>query len=337
MKAFEWVSPKSIEEAVGLLKSAPAGADVDDSARVIAGGQDLLTTMKDYITRPTRVVNLKSVRGLDHIEGDGKRGLRIGALTTLTELEEHVEVRRGFPALAEAAHSIATPQIRNLGTVGGNLCQRPRCWYYRLEEAVCLKKGGSECYAAKGENKYNAILGGGPSYIVHPSDLAPVLVALGASVHVAGAGGRRTIPLDKFFTLPSEASIRRENVLQHDEIITEIEVPASPLASHSTYLKFKERESLDFALAAVAAAIEMGPNRMVKQSRIVLGGVAPVPWRVPQAESFLAGKALNADVVAEAARLALEGAKPLEKNAYKIPLTQAIVRRALMKVGGVSA
>src|SRR5437763_35105 len=244
MKSFEWASPSSVGEAVSLLKSAPASKDVDDDARPIAGGQDLLTTMKDYITRPARVVNLKGIRGLDRIEPDAHKGLRIGALVTLAQLEEHAEVRRHFPGLAEAAHSVATPQIRNLGTVGGNLCQRPRCWYYRLEEAVCLKKGGSECFAAKGENKYNAILGGGPSYIVHPSDLAPVLVAL--------------------------------------------------------------------------------------------GGVAPIPWRAPKSEAFLAGKTLSADALAEAARLALEGAEPLAKNAYKIPLTQALVRRALAKAGGLS-
>jgi xanthine dehydrogenase YagS FAD-binding subunit len=249
----------------------------------------------------------------------------------------HTEVRRSFPGLAEAAHSIATQQIRNLGTVGGNLCQRPRCWYYRLEEVVCLKKGGSECYAATGENKYNAIFGGGPSYIVHPSDLAPMLVALGASLSVTGAAGTRTIPLDKFFTLPSEGNIRRENVLQNDELITEIRVPATGFATHSTYLKFKERESLDFALASVAAAIEMGPDKTIRQARIVLGGVAPIPWRVTKAESFLTGKSLNQEVLSEAGRLALEGASPLEKNAYKVPLTEALVRRALMKAGGLSA
>src|SRR5256714_512769 len=237
---------------------------------------------------------------------------------------------------SEAAHSVATPQIRNLGTVGGNLCQRPRCWYYRLEEAVCLKKGGSECFAAKGENKYNAILGGGPSYIVHPSDLAPVLVALGASASVVGADGKRTIPLEKFFTLPSEGNIRRENVLANDEIITEIQVPPSAFAARSTYLKFKERDSLDFALASVAAAVELGSGKTVKQARIVLGGVAPIPLRAPKAESYLAGENPSADALAEAARRALEGAEPLAKNAYKIPLTQALVRRALAKAGGMS-
>src|SRR6266705_2838791 len=329
MNSFEWVSPGSVAEAVSALKSAPAASDLDDAARPIAGGQDLLTTMKDYITRPVRVVNLKGIRGLDKIEANGKGGLRIGALVTLAQLEENAIVRRNFPGLSEAAHSVGTPQIRNLGTVGGNLCQRPRCWYYRLEEAVCLKKGGSECFAATGENKYNAILGGGPSYIVHPSDLAPMLVALGASVSITGAEGKRMIPLEKFFTLPSEGSVRRENVLKNEEIITEIRVPASGFAGHSTYLKFKERDSLDFALASVAAAVELQSNQMIKQARLVLGGVAPIPWRALQAEKFLAGKTLSADVLTEVARLALEGAQPLEKNAYKVPLTQTLVRRAL--------
>src|SRR5436190_11326261 len=220
MNTFEWVSPGTVAEAISALKSAPAASDLDDAARPIAGGQDLLTTMKEYITRPTRVVNLKSIRGLDKIGSDGKGGLRIGALVTLNQLEEDANVSKNFPGLAEAAHSVGTPQIRNLGTVGGNLCQRPRCWYFRLEEVVCLKKGGSECYAATGENKYHAIFGGGPSYIVHPSDLAPMLLALGASVSVAGPDGKRTIPLDKFFTLPAD-NVRRENVLKNDEIITE--------------------------------------------------------------------------------------------------------------------
>lgn len=337
MKSFEWTNPSSVAEAVRLLQSETRAADMDDAPRPLGGGQDLLTTMKDYITRPTRVVNLKGIKGLDRIEYDARRGLKIGALATLTQLEEHAEVRRSFPALSEAAHSIATPQIRNLGTVGGNLCQRPRCWYYRLEHVVCLKKGGSECYAAKGENKYNAILGGGPSYIVHPSDLAPVLVALGASVSVTGAGGNRSIPLDKFFTLPNEGSVRRENVLRNEEIITEIQVPASAFAARSTYIKFKERSSLDFALSAAAVAVELGANGAVRQARIVLGGVAPVPWRAPAAEAFVTGKRLDAGVLAEAARLALQGAAPLAQNAYKVPLTQTLVRRALAKAAGVSA
>jgi xanthine dehydrogenase YagS FAD-binding subunit len=329
MKAFEWTNPTTVNEAVKMLADASHG-DIDEAPRPIAGGQDLLTTMKDYMSRPSRLVNLKSIRGLNNITLNA-RGLTIGALVTLTELEEHAGVRKSFPGLAEAALSIATPQIRNLGTVGGNLCQRPRCWYFRLEEVICLKKGGSECYAASGENKYNAILGGGPSFIVHPSDLAPMLVALGATVTVAGATGKRVIPLDKFFTLPSEGNIRRENVLKNEDVITEIQVPASPLAARSTYLKFKERDSLDFALASAAVALRLAPNRTVRDVRIVLGGVAPVPWRVPAAEKFLIGKSLKPDVLAEAGKIALADAKPLEKNEYKVPLAQTLIRRALTK------
>src|SRR5499427_9416584 len=336
MKAFEWTNATSVAEAVNALKSAATPAELDDLARPIAGGQDLLTTMKDYITRPIRVVNLKGIRGLDRIESDGKGGLRIGALVTLNQLEEDANVRKSFPGLAESAHSVGTPQIRNLGTVGGNLCQRPRCWYFRLEEVVCLKKGGSECYAATGENKYHAIFGGGPSYIVHPSDLAPMLLALGASVNVTGGNGKRTIPLDKFFTLPADANVRRENVLQNDEIITEVTVPASKFAANSTYLKFKERDSMDFAMSAVAAAVVLGPNKTVTDARIVLGGVAPIPWRVPKAESALTGKTMSQELLAEVAKVALQGAEPLAKNAYKIPLTQTLVRRALAKTGGLT-
>ena len=333
MKAFEWTNPTTINEAVKLL-NVSAGSDMDEAPRPLAGGQDLLTTMKDYTTRPARIVNLKSIRGLNRITLNA-RGLTIGALVTLTELEEHAGVRKSFPGLAEAAHSVATAQIRNLGTVGGNLCQRPRCWYFRLEEVICLKKGGSECYAASGENKYNAIIAGGPSFIVHPSDLAPMLVALDARVTVVGSTGKRVIPLDKFFTLPAEGNIRRENVLKNDEIITEIYVPASPLAARSTYLKFKERESLDFALASVAAAVQLAPNKTVRAARIVLGGVAPIPWRVPAAENYLVGKTLSAEVLAETGKIALAEAKPLEKNAYKVPLTQTLVRRAVAKAAAV--
>jgi len=336
MNTFEWMNVTTVAEAVNALKSVPAPSDMDDAARPIAGGQDILTTMKEYITRPTRVVNLKGTRGLDKIESDGKGGLRIGALVTLNQLEESPLVRRNFPGLTEAAHSIGTPQIRNLGTVGGNLCQRPRCWYFRLEEVVCLKKGGTECYAATGENKYHAIFGGGPSYIVHPSDLAPMLLALGASVSVMGADAKRAIALDKFFTLPADGNLRRENVLKNEDIITDVVVPASKFAAHSTYLKFKERDSMDFAMSAVAAAVTLDANKTVSEARIVLGGVAPVPWRVPKAEAALVGKTISTDLLMNVAKVALEGAEPLARNAYKVPLTQTLVRRALARVGGLA-
>lgn len=334
MNNFEWASAKSADEAVTLLKEAPKTRDPDESARPLAGGQDLITTMKDYIIRPSRVVNLKTISNLDQIEGDEKAGLKLGALVTLTAIEEHPLIKKSFPGLAEAAHSVATTQIRNLATLGGNLCQRPRCWYYRLEHVVCLKKGGSKCYAAEqdGENKFNAILGGGPSYIVHPSDLAPMLVAYSAIVTIQGDGGTREVPIEEFFTLPSDGPLRRENVLKDHEIITHISIPPTALAARSTYEKFKERDSLDFATAAVAAAVSLNEDKTVKDARLVLGGVAPIPWRVPEAEEALKGKMLDGGTLMEVAKVALKGAEPLSKNAYKIPLTEALIRRALKRL-----
>jgi len=277
---------------------------------------------------------LKSIPGLNRIEMDSGGNLKIGALVTLAQLEANAEVRSKFPGLAEAAYSVAVPQIRNLGTVGGNLCQRPRCWYFRLEHVICLKKGGNECYAESGENKYHSIFGGGPSFIVHPSDLAPMLTALGASAVVVGPKGSRTVPLDKFFILPQD-DVRRENVLETAEIITEIQVPASKVATRSTYLKFKERSSLDFALSAVAAALAIETGNRIQEARVVLGGVAPIPWRLPKVEAFLAGRNLDRTTLYEAGRLSVQGATPLARNGYKIPLTQALVRRALAKAGGL--
>ena len=329
MKAFEWANASTAQDAVKLLAPPAAGMDPDEVPHPIGGGQDLLTAMKGYMVRPSRVVNLKTIAGMDQIASDGKGGLKIGATVTITALEEHAEIKSKYPGLAEAAASIATPQIRHLGTVGGNLCQRPRCWYFRMDNVKCKKKGGTTCYAAAGENKYNAIFPTGPSNIVHPSDLATMLVALGASVTILGAGGPRTVPLEEFFITP-EQDVRRENVLKEGEIVTEIQVSAP--SGKSTYLKFKERESLDFAMAAVAAAVELNADKTVKSVRLVLGGVASVPWRVADTEKFLTGKPLTDANLAQAATMALDGAQPLEKNGYKVPLAQALVRRALSKL-----
>jgi xanthine dehydrogenase YagS FAD-binding subunit len=329
MKAFEWANASTAEDAVKLLKPANPAADPDDKSRPMGGGQDLLTTMKAYIERPPRVVNLKTIQGLDKIVSDGKGGLRIGATVTIDDLESNAEVKSKFPGLSEAAASIATPQIRHLGTVGGNLCQRPRCWYFRLETVVCRKKGGNTCYAATGQNKYNAIFDTGPSNIVHPSDLAPMLVALGATATIMGPDASRTIPVAEFFVTPDK-NVRRENILKDGEIVTEIQVPAT--TAKSTYLKFKERESLDFALASVAAVIELAPDKTVRSARLVLGGVASIPWRVTKAEAFLVGKPINEQNLTQVATLALEGAVPLEHNGYKVPLAQTLVKRALLSM-----
>jgi xanthine dehydrogenase YagS FAD-binding subunit len=328
MKTFEWSAPKTLDEAVRLLGAGAKVKDPDERPHLLAGGQDLLTSMKEGIVRPPQVINLKSVPGLGTLTDLGPKGLRIGALVTLTELTENKAVRAAYPGLAEAAKSIASPQIQNLGTVGGNLCQRPRCWYFRLEHIVCLKKGGDTCYSASGENKFNAIFGEGPSYIVHPSDLAPMLVALGATITIYGPKGERTIPLEQFFILPTQ-DVRRENVLAADEIVTHVDVPASAFAKRSTYLKFKERPSLDFAMSSVAAALDLGADKRIREARLVLGAVAPIPWRVAKAEESLKGQAANEAAFTKAAEIALDGAAPLAQNEYKVPLTKTLVRRAL--------
>jgi xanthine dehydrogenase YagS FAD-binding subunit len=324
MNSFELHNPNSLKQAIALLD----GKDTDNRRiRLMAGGQDLLTEMKDRLVEPESVVNLKHIPGLDRIAYDAKTGLNIGALVKVADVADSATVRSHFPALAQAAGSIGSPQIRHAGTIGGNLCQRPRCWYYRNEHIVCLKKGGNRCYALAGENKYNAILGGGPSFIVHPSDTATALVALGARVTIQGPGGARTVPLEKFFTLPT-VRVRHENILQANEVVTHILVPNSAFAAHSAYLKFREKGSMDWAMSACAAALQVVGGRVV-DSRIVLGGVAPIPWRVPAAEAALKGKRPDDATLRAVANAALGGAVPLGHNAYKIPLTKTLVRRAL--------
>jgi xanthine dehydrogenase YagS FAD-binding subunit len=331
MKSFEWANASTVQDAVRLLQPADPKADPYEMSRPMGGGQDLLTTMKAYIHRPSRVVNLKTITGADRIEPDGKGGLKIGTVVTISQIEESPVVAQLFPGLAQAAASIATPQIRHLGTVGGNLNQRPRCWYFRLENYKCAKKGGDTCFSASGENKYNAIFGGGDSNIVHPSDLAPMLITLQATITINGPDGARTIPLEQYFTVPDK-DVLRENVLKDGEIVSEVQIPASPMGARSTYLKFKERASQDFAMSSVAAAVELGSDKTVRQARLTLGGVGTIPWRVPDAEQFLVGKALSTETVTQAAVIALKGATPMDKNGYKIPLTQTLIRRALTKL-----
>lgn len=327
MKAFEHARPTSLAAALELL---PSGRDqaARERTRLVAGGQDLYTEMKERLAEPELLVDLKGL-GLGRIAHLPDGGVSIGATATLAALEEDTGVRDRFRALHEAAASVASVQIRSVATLGGNLCQRPRCWYYRHIDAVCIKKGGSECFAWDGQNKYNAILGGGPSYIVHPSDLAPALVALGASVDIAGARGTRTLELERFFTLPSEGSVLRENVLAGDEILTAVRVPAPAGAGwRSTYLKFRERGSYDFALSAVALALRM-EGETIAAARLCLGGVAPIPWRCEGAEKLLVGRRIDAETCRLAGAEALRGAEPLEYNGYKVPLTQGLIAKAL--------
>lgn len=324
MVKFEYIDAKSLSDVPALLASRWG------ESAILAGGTDLLDRLKERIDMPKRVINIKGIEELHGIRnGDG---LTLGALTTITEVAADERVRESYPVLAEAAASIATPQLRNMGTLGGNLCQRPRCWYYRGLEYKCLKKGGAKCFAAEGLNKYNAILGGGPSFIVHPSDAAPALIALSAKIELLSPDGAEEMPLDEFFELPID-NLRRENVMRANEVLTKVTVPEQPAGTRSTYLKFREKQSLDFAISSVAAVLQM-QGSTVKSARIVLGGVAPIPWRAEAAEAALTGKALNADNIAAAAKASTKGANPMTHNAFKVVLTQNLVKRALEKLAG---
>ncbi len=322
MKAFQHRNAKSTAEAVSLLAGSRG------RAIPIAGGSDLLGELKDRLETPDLVVNLKTIPGLDKVEA--RTGyVSVGPLVTVADLAEHPLIRQRFQAAAEAASVIASPQIRNVGTVGGNLCQRPRCWYYR-GPFECLRKGGKTCFAVAGENRHHAILGGGPSFIVHPSDLAPSLISLDAWVRIAGPSGERRMPLEQFFVLPTVA-VDRENVLKPDELLVEIGVPVPGAETRSTYVKEMERETWDFALAGAAVAVRQRDGK-IEHARVVLSGVAPIPWRSKEAESALMGKPLDAASAALAAEEALESARPLRDNRYKVELAKTVLRSALLRL-----
>ena len=322
MENFRYSRPATLKDA-----SSQLGKEFGKVA-VIAGGTDILGEMKDNLAAPERLVpirHLAELQGVKPIAG----GLRIGAATLLADVIENPMVQQQVPLLAMAAGKIGTPQIRNMGTIGGNLCQRPRCWYFR-NNFPCYKHGGNTCFSAAGENDYHAILEGGPSYIVHPSDSAPALVALGATARIAGGSRERTVPMDKFFVTPRE-NVRRENVLQPNEILTAIDVPNAPAGAKAIYVKEMVREIWDFALCSVAAMVTV-KDGLVSEARIVLGGVAPIPYRAAKAEATILGKPLDEANAAAAGAAAVDGARPLAKNAYKVPLTQAVVKRALLSL-----
>ena len=325
MDKFSYINPAHLEQVPGLLKN-------DWQSKVIAGGTDLVGEMKDYVESPKRLVNLKSIPGLDQIEVDDQ-GVTIGAMTTLTDIAEHTDIQKNYAALAQSAGVVASPQIRNVGTLGGNLCQRPRCWYYRDPDTICLKKGGDGCYALSGLNKYHAIFGGGPVYIVHPSDIAPALVALGAEVTILGASGERTVPMEDFFILPTVANPFRENILASNEIITRIRVPKPDTNTTSFYLKLHERGSFDFALVSVAGVFQI-QGKKCQQLSLVLGGVAPTPWRSSEAEQVLRGQVISEALAQRAGEAAVKNADPMSDNGYKVTLTQNLIKRAAMMAIG---
>ncbi|HEX9443751.1 MAG TPA: xanthine dehydrogenase family protein subunit M [Candidatus Binatia bacterium] len=324
MKNFENIDVKSVREAVGLLQKFQSEKK---SAAVVGGGSEYLQLMKVRVATPDYLVNLKAIPGMSYIKEESG-GFRIGALTTLSELEENPAVRQRLLFLSQAAGEAASPQIRNAGTVAGNLCQRPFCWYFRSAGHNCLRKGGEVCFSVAGDSRYHAILGGGPSHIVHPSDLAPALVALDAKIKIAGPGGEKTLALEKFF-VPPQVNYRRENILGPADIVTEIQVPLPKAASKGFYHKVRERQAWDHAIVSVAAVVQSSGGA-AREARVVLGGVAPVPWRAAKAEEFLRGKKIDEATAEKAGEIALAEAKPMKDNVYKVDLAKNLVQRALL-------
>ena len=319
MNPLKHVNARTIEEAISA-----AGV----KALVIAGGTDCLSLFKNRIlpNSPKVLVNIKTIPGLAYIMESGD-GLRIGALTRLSNLAASAVVREKYGLLAEAAQSVASPQIRNMGTIGGNLCQDTRCWYYRCSPFTgrsyfCSRKGGRLCFAVKGDNRYHAIFGGRGCFAVCPSDLAVALAALEAEIAVQGPAGRRTIPIRDFFTISG-------NSLQPNELVTEIRIPPLPEGASQTFLKFRLRKAIDFAIVSVASVIA-SEGGLCREARIALGAVAPYPLRAVAAESALAGQVVNAETAALAAQAAVVGATPLGMNAYKIEIVKALVKKALL-------
>jgi len=318
MQAFEYASPTTLHEAVGALGSNWGDADV------LAGGTDEISLMKEYVHTPKRVVSIRRVKELHGIR-QSAHGLRIGANVTVDELMNN-QAARAYPALMQAARGIASPQIRNMGTVVGDLCQRPRCWYFRHGYGLLAMKDGKSL-VPDGENKYHAIFGGGPAYFVSASSFGPALIALNAELTISSPSGNRTVPVEKFFVIPKDEQTREVD-LKPNEIVTEIVIPHAAGVKSATY-EVRQKEALDWPLAAAAVALTMDGNN-VKSARIVLGHVAPTPWVATQAAEQLAGKSIDEGAAEAAGQAAVSGATPLSQNGYKVQLAKVAVKRALL-------
>jgi len=320
MKNFEFLRPKSLQEASALLSSQA------QSAIPYSGGTDALGLLKHYIVEPDAVVNLKSLPHMKQVGYSPRQGLRIGALVTIADIAGNPDIAEAYPILHEAAREIASPQLRNAGTLGGNLCQRPRCWYFR-GDFHCLKKGGDRCYSFDGENQLHCIIGGGPCFIVHPSDMAVALLALDATISIYSDGQTRTVPVSDFYTLPANDPTV-ENILQPGDIVTEVQVPSLPRNTKSTYVKIKHRKVWDFALVSVGAVVQTS-GRSIRSGRMAFGGVAPVPWQEDQVNQQLSGLQANEQAFTSLADSAFTDASPLENNGYKVPLVRNVIRQTL--------
>lgn len=329
MKAITNVNPRDLRHAATLARQANAdGRQVSFAG----GGSDLLVLVKDQVAQPDLIIHLGAIKGGDQVEVSSS-GLSIGGLITLDALGRHDAVRSGYMVLAEAAESVGTPQIRNVGTLAGNVCQRPWCWYYR-NGFNCYKAGGTQCFSVAGENQLHAIFGGGPSYIVHPSDTAPALVALGATFQIIGPGGERTIAASDFFTLP-RTNPAKENALGDQEVLASVWIPAAVGSVRSTYRKVMDREAWTHAVVSAAVVIEMQQD-VCRSARVVLGGVAPIPWRLAEVERILAGQRITEPLLEKAGEAAVAGARPLSQNAYKVPLTRNLVKRTIRELAATA-
>jgi xanthine dehydrogenase YagS FAD-binding subunit len=329
MRPFEYLSPNSRTQAISLLGAAWG------SSEILAGGTDLLALMKDDVLGPKRLINIKDIKDLHGVSFNAQ-GLRIGALTTLGDLADDENVKRNYPALAEALLEAASPQIRNLATLGGNLCQRPRCWYFRNGLGLLPKDESGKELVAGGENRYHAILGNeGPAKFISPSTVVPILIAYGARIRLEGPKGKRELPLEEFYVIPKNENEREHN-LRPNEIVTEVLIPTATGVKAAHY-EVRQKEVFDWPLAVAGVALKMrGSN--VESARVVLGYVAPVPWPSPEAERALAGNPVTKDTAQKAAEAALANARPLSHNAYKVKLARVSVTRAVMKAasGGIS-
>ncbi len=339
MNRFALVNARTISEAAIAASATVADAMVvsSETARsnkvsvVKAGGIDLVDLLKEGLLAPDKVVNLRTVPDLEAIVEDNDGGLRIGPMATLAKLAEHPLLRERYGALADALRGSASPQVRNVATLGGNLLQRPRCWYFRSDAYRCLRKGGEHCFAISGENQYHAIFNNVPCAIVHPSTPATVLVALNATVELTDANGtRRELSLEEFF-IPPERDIKHENDLKSQEILTGIRLPKLSAGLHVAFLRQSEKDTFDWPLADVAVALDIDQEGTCTSAALILGAAAPVPHRAKAAEALLRGKRIDEHIATAAGHAALEGATPLSKNGYKLPLFATLVRRAILK------
>jgi xanthine dehydrogenase YagS FAD-binding subunit len=320
---FSHVRPDTLRDALAILN--------DKGARIHGGGTDLIGCLRDRVFATDTVVSLGGIPELQGITPTSDGGLRLGAMTTIAEIAENDDIRNRYGTLADAAKVVASPQLRNQGTIAGNLCQKPRCWYYR-GDFDCLRKGGEICYAYEGENQNHCIFGGDLCYIVHPSDTAPALAALGAICRVSSPSTSRSVAVEKLLVPPS-VDPQRETVLEKDEVITEILVPKAPAGLRSSYRKVRNRASWDFALAGVALALVFEGDT-VASARVFLSGAAPVPWRAVGVEKAIIGTELDNATIAAAARATVDGAEPLAKNGYKVELFEGLMAEQLETIRG---